>query len=182
MADLGRVWREPVPADAEALGRMHHRAWADTYGPLLPTGWFDEHGPRERIDVWTEALSTPPAPGVRRVAVFDGGVPVAWCLTGPSRGHEGIDAVREEELRGLYVARSHLGTGLGQGLLDWAVGDRPAELWTAEGNARAVAFYRRNGFAADGARSYSRGFPLVEIRMVRWGAAGPGPARSRAPR
>ncbi|MBM6399447.1 GNAT family N-acetyltransferase [Phycicoccus sonneratiae] len=164
-ADL--VWRAPTPADAEALGRMHFRAWVDTYGPLLPDGWFDDRGPEDRIALWARVTAEPLPLGVRRVAVLDGSRPVAWCQTGPARVHEGVDPVRDEELWGLYVARDHLGTGLGQALLEWGVGDRPAELWVAEGNERAIAFYRRNGFTLDGTQAESRGFPLAELRMVR---------------
>ncbi|HMM94550.1 GNAT family N-acetyltransferase [Phycicoccus sp.] len=167
MPDRHLTWRAPVPADADALGRMHFRAWVDTYGPLLPAGWFDERGPEDRIALWTRVLAEPLPPGVRRVAVFAGEVPVAWCAAGPARPHEGVAPVRPEELWGLYVARDHLGTGLGQELATWAVADRPAELWTAEGNERAIAFYRRNGFVLDGTRASSPGFPIAELRMVR---------------
>ena len=60
------------------------------------------------------------------------------------------------------------GSGTGQALLDAAVGDRPAFLWTAEDNPRAQAFYRRNGFIADGARKIEPEWEnLAEIRMVR---------------
>ncbi|GGL25003.1 GNAT family N-acetyltransferase [Phycicoccus endophyticus] len=168
MADDALVRREPVPSDAEALGLMHHRSWVDTYGPLLPDGWFDEHPAQERIAMWQRVLGLPLPDGARRTAVFDRqGVALAWSMAGPARGHEGVEPVRGEELWGLYVARGQLGTGLGQELVEWAVGDRPAELWVAEGNDRAIAFYRRNGFALDGTRAASRGFPLTELRMVR---------------
>ncbi|MGG5257326.1 GNAT family N-acetyltransferase [Phycicoccus avicenniae] len=139
----------------------------DTYGPLLPQGWFDGQGPEERIALWQRVLAEPLPAGARRTAVFSGDEPVAWSMAGPARVHEGVDPVRDEELWGLYVARDHLGTGLGQELVEWAVADRPAELWVAEGNERAIAFYRRNGFALDGTSAVGTGFPLAELRMVR---------------
>lgn len=162
------VWREPVPADARALGLMHHRAWVDTYAPLLPPGWFDEHGPEEQVETWRRRLGEPLGADTRRVAVFspDGSV-AGWTVTGPGRVNEGVAPVRAEALWALYVARPRLGTGLGQQLLDWALGDRPAELWVAQGNRRAVAFYRRNGFTEDGAVVEDGHLPLVEVRMVR---------------
>ncbi len=167
-AQDGLVWRAPNPADAEALGRMHHQAWVDTYAPLLPERWFDDHPPSERVDLWHRVLAAPPPAGVVRTAVFTpDGDAVGWTIAGPARGQPGVEPVREHELWGLYVARPWLGSGLGQALLDHAVGDRPAELWRAEGNERAAAFYRRNGFADDGARAPKEGAPLVEVRMVR---------------
>ncbi len=58
--------------------------------------------------------------------------------------------------------------GSGQALLDSAVADRSAFLWVAELNPRAIAFYRRNGFEADGAHTVSAEWEnLAEIRMVR---------------
>ncbi len=42
------------------------------------------------------------------------------------------------ELAMLYLLESHHGSGLGQRLLDVAVGDGPAYLWVAEDNPRAV--------------------------------------------
>ena len=44
------VWRAPEPADAEALGLMHYRSWVDSYSDLAPPGWFDDHGPQERVE------------------------------------------------------------------------------------------------------------------------------------
>ena len=162
------TWRAPEPADAEALGRMHHRSWFDSYGDLVPAGWFDEHGPQDRIDLWRRILAQPVPPGVRRTAVFrPGGEPVAWCVAGVSRANEGVPPVRDHELWGLYVDRSLLGSGLGQAPLDWAISDRPAQLWRARGNERAAAFYRRNGFRDDGTELVVEHPPLVEVRMVR---------------
>jgi RimJ/RimL family protein N-acetyltransferase len=48
-----------------------------------------------------------------------------------------------------------------------AIGKEPASLWVFEGNHRARAFYRRHGFAEDGARVDDPFFGLPEIRMVR---------------
>ena len=76
---------------------------------------------------------------------------------------------RSLELNGLYrVAEVH-GAGVGQALLDAAVGDAPALLWTAADDPRALAFYRRNGFVANGERAEN---PILETpveiaRLVR---------------
>jgi GNAT superfamily N-acetyltransferase len=70
---------------------------------------------------------------------------------------------------GIYVLAGSYGAGAGQQLLDAAVGDAGAYLWIADENPRAFAFYRRNGFAPDGATAVHElaGTPLRVLRMVR---------------
>lgn len=60
-------------------------------------------------------------------------VGLAW--TTPSRDQP---PVRERELVGPYLLATHHGTVLGQTLLDAALEDRPASLWMARDNARAL--------------------------------------------
>lgn len=57
----------------------------------------------------------------------------------------------EFSLDHLYTAPGVHGSGLGQQLLDAALPQgRPAYLWVFSDNPRAIRFYERNGFAADG--------------------------------
>ena len=73
------------------------------------------------------------------------------------------------ELWGIYLLKAHHGAGLGQKLLDAALGAEPAALWVAEDNPRAQAFYRRNGFAFTGARDTIDDWEgLAELRMARY--------------
>jgi GNAT superfamily N-acetyltransferase len=66
----------------------------------------------------------------------------------------------------LYVHAADHGTGAGPALLEAVVDpEEPAALWVADPNPRAQAFYRRHGFAADGAAQVEGG--VREIRMVR---------------
>lgn len=68
----------------------------------------------------------------------------------------------------MYVLREHHGGGAGQALLDAALGAEPAQLWVAAANARAIRFYERNGFRADGTETVDpRLSDLRELRMVR---------------
>lgn len=73
------------------------------------------------------------------------------------------------ELEGIYALTRVHGSGVGQQLLDASIGDEPAYLWIPDGNDRAEAFYRRNGFRRDGAeREYLlAGHPRTTVRMVR---------------
>ena len=164
----GLVWRAPMPQDAEAIGRMHHQAWVDAYAHLLPDDWFEHWTVDDSVAKWRRILAAPAPPDLTRIAVFDGtGAAVAWVVAGPSRPEDEVQPARARELWGLYVAREHHGTGLARELAERALGDAPAEVWVFEGNPRAEAFYRRNGFRDDGTELVVEHPPLVEVRMVR---------------
>ncbi|WHF21814.1 GNAT family N-acetyltransferase [Kocuria rhizophila] len=62
----------------------------------------------------------------------------------------GTGPARERELRVLCVLREHHGGGAGQALLTPFLARSRAGL-VAEANPRAIRFYERNGFRADGA-------------------------------
>jgi RimJ/RimL family protein N-acetyltransferase len=51
------------------------------------------------------------------------------------------------------------------------LGGREAFLWVFRDNARARAFYLRNGFRPDGAERVEPFFGPIEIRMVRFAAS-----------
>ena len=157
--------RPATPDDAPGIARVHIAAWHETYTRLLPPGAFDglddDLAPRTRR--WRGIIED----DVTEVFVAErDGVIVGWASTGAGRQ---ADAPRSLELEGIYVLEGEYGTGTGQSLLDLAVGDRPAYLWVATGNPRAQAFYRRNGFADDGARDEHllMGHPLEAARYVR---------------
>lgn len=153
--------RRATTDDAEAIARVHAASWRETYGRFVDDPdtdpWFDVE---RRITMWRAELARRALSTV--VATDDSGVIGFAAVQAVSEP----DAVRPEELTMLYVlARAH-GTGAGQALLDAVLGDRPASLWVAADNPRAHAFYRRNGFVADGATS-SFGPIATTVRLVR---------------
>lgn len=161
-------------ADAPDIARVHWDSHQTTY---VEPGRVS----RERVEAWTKAdrvrawtanlaiaSGVYPAPeGFHRMAIWvaevDGRV-VGWANTSAGRD---ADAPRDLELEGLYVLDAHHGTGVGQALLDAAVGERPAYLWALDDNPRAHAFYRRNGFVADGAEKVDALWQVTEVRFVR---------------
>jgi GNAT superfamily N-acetyltransferase len=98
-----------------------------------------------------------------RVAVAShGGTLIGIAMAGPS-----LDG-REElsQLYVLYVYAAFHGSGVAAALLDAVIDPgAPAALWVADPNPRAQAFYRKNGFAADGAVKVED--DVREVRMVR---------------
>jgi len=161
--DVSTLIRPATPADADAIAHVHTVSWRETYGRFVDdpdtSPWFDAG---RRVDMWRSTLAIPGARGVVQVALDSTGV-VGFAA---AQSTPEPDAVRPEELTTLYVlARAH-GTGAGQTLLDTVLADRPASLWVAADNPRAHAFYRRNGFAPDGAESAFGPIPRT-VRLVR---------------
>lgn len=154
--------RPAVPDDADAIVAIRNTSWREAYAHLLSADFLAnlvDDSEMFRVGIARARLS------VTVVAELDGEV-IGYAFAGPPPDDE--DAPRDWCLRHIYQhARAH-GTGTGQALLDAAVGDRPAYLWTAEDNPRALAFYRRNGFVPDGTRKIEHDWEnMAAIRMVR---------------
>ncbi len=138
--------RMAVLADVESGARCHLRCWQETYADLVDpdrlaviTAQFDE-----RVELWRTLINSgfPVVVGVRGTEV------IGFAGAGPAH-EEGVAA--GFQLKAISVRQAHWGSGIGQQLLDRAVGDRACFLWVARDNPRAIAFYRRNGFSPDGA-------------------------------
>lgn len=81
---------------------------------------------------------------------------------------KGMLQAGEGELKELYVEPFFEGQGVGTALLRFgveALGVR--RLWVLERNHRAIAFYRRHGFALTGARLPEEGTAEFIVRMER---------------
>ncbi|MBN9239700.1 MAG: hypothetical protein BGO97_08375 [Micrococcales bacterium 70-64] len=152
--------RPAVRGDARAIGEVRVQGWRETYSHFLSAGLLDSLEPNE--ERWRDVIEL--GLGTFVVAEVEGEVR-GFAASGPPAED---DAPRDLELAMIYQLASMHGSGSGQALLDAVVGDSPAYLWTAELNPRAHAFYRRNGFIADGARKVAEQWEdLAEIRMVR---------------
>jgi ribosomal protein S18 acetylase RimI-like enzyme len=142
---------------------VHLEVWRQAYAGLMPQEYLDSLDPGQFAEKWRVRLATTHPGATRLVARDDGGI-AGFATAGPPRLE---DAPVDLELYAINVlARAH-GTGLADTLLDAAIGDRPAYLWVVEGNERAIAFYRRHGFADDGGRDVDSESGATEIRMVR---------------
>jgi GNAT superfamily N-acetyltransferase len=71
-------------------------------------------------------------------------------------------------VRPFVLLPSEHGTGLGQRLLDAALGDAPASLWMTKDSPRALAFSRRNGSDLDGGEKVGERWENPEeARLIR---------------
>ncbi|MWB97291.1 GNAT family N-acetyltransferase [Agromyces seonyuensis] len=151
--------RAAVPADAEAISDVRIASWRVAYAGMLSAAFLADLP--DTAAIWRGAIErghhVP-------VAELDGRV-VGFAVARPC-GDE--HPVRDTELGLLYTLPETYGTGLGAALLDAALDGRPASLWVAERNVRAIAFYRKHGFEPDGERVIDPEIEdLAEIRMVR---------------
>jgi GNAT superfamily N-acetyltransferase len=156
--------RRATPDDAEALGHLHVDVWDDAYTGLMAQSILDDRraNVEQRVERWREILTEH-----ARTLVGEGpdGL-LGFASAGPGRDND-LAPELELELYALYVRASWWGTGLGYALLEEAIGDRAAYLWVLAGNARAIAFYERQGFRLDGTEhEHDEG---RHIRMVRAG-------------
>jgi ribosomal protein S18 acetylase RimI-like enzyme len=159
----GVTIRGAVPDDAEAGARLHVACWREAYGPHVdPEVLEDRLADSGR---WVEAWRHQLAEGPPRVVAEAHGELVGFAVAGPSRDEDAGSAA--QEIYAIYARAAWWGTGLGQELLDRVLPVESCSLWVLEANARAQAFYRRNGFEPDGAREHYAGLDAWELRMVR---------------
>ena len=157
------VYRHATPADAETLAHLHLDVWDDAYTGLMPQQILDDRRTAvdERVSRWRTILE-----GERRplLAVGPDGELIGFASSGPGRDND-VDI--ELELWALYVRAAWWGTGVGYVLFERSVGDRACYLWVLADNARAIAFYERQGFRLDGTEDeHDEG---RHVRMVRAG-------------
>lgn len=141
------ILRDARLEDAEAIGVLHARVWADTYRALAPPEAKARLDAARRISAWRAVLADPESSTDLIVAVAGGRI-VGFTAAGA--GDLAIFGGRGE-IRQLYVDQTHQGAGLGARLMR-AAAQRLADrgypsfgLAVVEGNDRAKAFYERLG-------------------------------------
>jgi len=162
--------RNAETGDAESIARVHVDSWRETYSGILNERFFSEAAFTRRRNFWTSYLSRHPRAGRLAVAELDGEI-VGFASSGGSVGPDaehGFPPARPVTLFSIYLLARAQGGGAGQQLHDAVIGNDPAQLWVLRANDRAIAFYRRNGFAFDGVEFTDPADPnLIELRMVR---------------
>ncbi|WP_169580886.1 MULTISPECIES: GNAT family N-acetyltransferase [Microbacterium] len=154
--------------DAERIAELHVITWKETYTDLLPEGFLGDEHVQMRRTMWRRILDDDRDEWTVRVVEDSSGSTIGFAMAGPALGDEEAPLPRERQLYTLYVMAAHHGRGAGQSLLDAVLGAEPAMLWVAAQNPRAMAFYRRNGFAPDGAEQIDPGAPAItDVRMLR---------------
>nr|WP_269150035.1 GNAT family N-acetyltransferase [Nesterenkonia alkaliphila] len=156
--------------EAPQIAAVHVQSWKEAYSGILPDQFWNEEALQRRTESWRQMLADPAHRARTRVTEVDGEI-VGLAQMGPPREEE-VEA--EHELYAIYLLAGHHGTGAADDMLNELLNDKSASLWVLKDNPRAQAFYRRHGFAPDGAEKdlrEDRGAEalkgVVEIRMVR---------------
>lgn len=150
-------------ADAVEVGRVHVQVWREAYAGLMPAAFLDGLDPEARAATWRAWGTDPADPTITLVAHDDDGI-TGFATGGPARD---ADPPARWQLYAInLLVRAH-GSGVADALVEATVGERDAYLWVFEGNDRAAAFYRRHGFAADGAHDLHESTGTRELRMTR---------------
>jgi ribosomal protein S18 acetylase RimI-like enzyme len=160
--------RRAAVGDARGIAEVHVAAWRAAYASTIPAAYLEGLSVELSELRWRDQLAD--AEHAIFVAV-DHGTVVGFTNSGAAEdGPEGAG-----ELHTIYLLPEYWERGIGRGLLRLSedalrdAGFSHAVLWVLEDNARARAFYERNGWRPDGAhRASGRGGEAqVEVRYAR---------------
>jgi GNAT superfamily N-acetyltransferase len=177
---LTPAWRirEAAAADADRLSLVGRATFLDTFAGVLDAGAVLEHCRVQHAPHhYARSLAEGAAAWLAEAA--EGGAPVGYALlTRPDLpgGRPGADL----ELKRIYALSRWHGGGLGAALLERATerarveGAERLMLGVYAGNARALAFYRKQGFEPAGERRFQVGPRVYDDRVL---ALALGPAR-----
>lgn len=162
--------RRAVFADARPLAEMHIASWQAAYHNLLPSTFLATLSINRRTAGWEEWL----VDDTRQVFVAEkAGHVVGYVAYGPTRDVD-LDVAEAGEVYGIYVHPDAWNKGYGWRLMNYALvglsqyGFRLATLWVLKGNERAIHFYERCGFCADGATKQEHRDPDVILHELRY--------------
>jgi len=157
--------------DASAIAEVHVRSWQEAYAGIVPADYLASLDPQERALEWRRHLEQGPHDGVRTWLAETSGTTLGFATVGPSRDE---DARRgDREIYSIYLHPGMWGKGVARDLLRTVIGEVgpqiPITLWVLAENERARHFYRRHGFATDGAERMEEvgGAELLEVRYRR---------------
>jgi GNAT superfamily N-acetyltransferase len=138
--------READSGDIAAVAALHTASWRDAYRTIFDAAFLAGPVVKDRLDVWTERLTTPSESCRTTLAEEDGKLLGFVCVFG------GNDPQWGSLVDNLHVLPGLRGKGIGQALLRsaaaWVAQAYPATglyLWVYEANVAAARFYDRLG-------------------------------------
>lgn len=158
-------------ADCDRVSEIRIRGWQRAYRGLMPQACLDGLSVAEDAERRRARFSRHAGNGVVNLVAVRGGEVVGWAAHGPYR--DGERRTGDAELYAIYVDTGHLGSGVGQALLESSVRQcAPVHarmyLWVLKENERARRFYEQAGFRAGGIEESFEvdGVVVPEVRYV----------------
>jgi len=154
--------RRAVAGDAPALAMVAAASFLETFAGLLPGADIVDHCRRKSSVEAFEAWLGDPDVQLTIAEHPHGAAPVGYAVVTPPDLPIASRA-GDVELRRIYTLAIARGTGLGHRLMAAALADARARggtrllLGVFKGNARACAFYEREGFTVAGERQFRVG-------------------------
>lgn len=162
------VIREAAIDDAEELGAAHVAAWQAAYPGLIPDRYLAALDPIAGSDRWRQSIANRDSASTTLVAEVGGRI-AGFTSYGSPRDQvpDGWGEVWAINLHPDYW-RQRIGTALFRSAVTGLIGRgyRHGYLWVLQGNERAIGFYRRQGWPADGDTKIDDQFdpPRFELR------------------
>lgn len=164
--------RHALATDAPALAALAEATFRETFGRDNAPADMDAHCARH-YGVAQQAREIADPAMLTLLAERDGQL-VGFGQLHRGPGPAGLAAARPAEVRRLYVARGMHGSGLGRELMEALLeaartgGADCVWLGVWERNPRAIAFYRKSGYAAFGEHVFTVGSdPQRDVLMAR---------------
>jgi ribosomal protein S18 acetylase RimI-like enzyme len=139
-------------ADAAEVARIQVGTWRTAYAGLIADDVLAGLSEERKTRAWADRL--PAAPPV--ACLVAGSPPVGFVAAGPPEAVGAVGETGTGEVYAIYVEPTSWGRGLGRDLLAAAedrlraAGFARAGLWVLTTNARARAFYERQGWSTTG--------------------------------
>lgn len=158
-----------VPAAADAMGRLHVRAWQTAYRGVMPDEYLDGLQADDRTEMWRGILIQSERTPLLVALVAD--EVVGFAAFGEERTSTSVPSCGE--LYAMNLDPDHWGRGIGRALLHrvtdglTAMGYQDAVLWVVPQNERARALYESEGWVADGGET-SESILGVTVTAIRY--------------
>ncbi|WP_430868105.1 GNAT family N-acetyltransferase [Demequina aurantiaca] len=153
--------REPTVADARGIAQVLVESWLVAYEGVLPSELLAGISVSARQKQLEAALAAPKPPGAVRLVAVQHGIIIGFANAGVTASPAEASATAPDqsgeprpdgELAVLYVASQHWQQGVGRKLLRRVTRQLTVSecgvvhAWVVDGNDRATAFFRRQGW------------------------------------
>jgi len=162
--------RHAKSTDARRIAEVHVASWQAAYRGIFPDSFLDNLSAANREAYWIDAI----AKGESSLLVFEQeGIVIGLSSFGHSRD-EDVDPNIVGEIYAFYFDPQHWAKGYGSALAEESLkelteaGYSEITLWVLKDNQRAIRFYQKLGFEADGTQKEDTWKDSITLRESRY--------------